>query len=65
MKKLLFTLFSAVLLQYSTYAQSGGLSAAIAKLDQAQTVKDYEQLEKTFTGISEQPAWLAPYYAAF
>ncbi|NLR58371.1 hypothetical protein HGH93_09695 [Chitinophaga polysaccharea] len=64
MKKLLFTLFSAVLLQYSTYAQSGGLSAAIAKLDQAQTVKDYEQLEKTFTGISEQPTWLAPYYAA-
>lgn len=64
MKKLLFTLFSAVLLQYGTYAQSGGLSAAIAKLDQAQTVKDYEQLEKTFTSISEQPTWLAPYYAA-
>ncbi|WP_436489410.1 hypothetical protein [Chitinophaga sp. ARDCPP14] len=49
---------------YSSMAQSNALQQAVNQLDQAQTVKDYAALEKTFSGISEQPAWLPPYYAA-
>lgn len=64
MKKLLISL-SAVLLSYSGFTQSVALQQAVTKLDQAQTLKDYEQLERTFSSISEQPAWLPSYYAAF
>ncbi|MBS0032023.1 hypothetical protein ACTJJ0_33185 [Chitinophaga sp. 22321] len=63
MKKLLITL-SVALLSYSGFTQSNALQQAVSKLDQAQTVNDFEQLEKTFTGISGQPAWLSSYYAA-
>lgn len=63
MKKLLFCL-SVVLLSYSGFAQSDALQQAVTRLDQAQTVKDYEQLEKTFTGIKASAAWLPAYYAA-
>lgn len=49
---------------YSSMAQSNALQQAVNQLDQAQTVKDYTALEKTFSGINEQPAWLPPYYAA-
>ncbi|SEW42791.1 hypothetical protein [Chitinophaga arvensicola] len=49
---------------YSTHAQSDALQAAVNKLDQAKTVSDYTQLEKTFTGAGGSPAWLSPYYAA-
>lgn len=63
MKKLLICL-SLLFVTYSGFAQSNALQQAVTKLDQAQTVKDYETLEKTFLGITEQPAWLAPYYAA-
>jgi hypothetical protein len=63
MKKLLFCL-SVVFISYSGFAQSDALQQAVTKLDQAQTVKDYEQLEKTFTGIKAPAAWLPAYYAA-
>ncbi|HEY9258478.1 hypothetical protein [Chitinophaga sp.] len=63
MKKLLLCL-SVVLMTYSGFSQSNNLQQAVTKLDQAQTVKDYEALEKTFLSINEQPAWLPPYYAA-
>jgi len=64
MKKLIICL-SVVFVSYSGFAQSNNLQLAVTKLDQAQTVKDYEALEKTFLGIREQPTWLSPYYAAF
>lgn len=63
MKKLLIFL-SVVFITYSGFAQSANLQQAVTKLDQAQTVKDYEALEKTFLSISDQHAWLSPYYAA-
>lgn len=64
MKKLFICVLLVVVGYYSGMAQSGALQQAVNKLDQAQTVKDYQVLEKTFAGISEQPAWLPPYYAA-
>lgn len=64
MKKLFICALLAVLCYYNGMAQSNALQQAVNKLDQAQTVKDYLVLEKTFSGISEQPAWLPPYYAA-
>lgn len=64
MKKLFICVLLAVLCYYNGMAQSSALQQAVNKLDQAQTVKDYTVLEKTFSGISEQPAWLPPYYAA-
>jgi len=63
MKKLL-TIALMTVLYYSSYAQSDALQQAVTKLDQAQTVKDYLLLEKTFASASGQPAWLPPYYAA-
>lgn len=64
MKKLLICL-SAVFISYSGFAQSDALQQAVNKLDQAQTVKDYEQLEQTFSNIKAEAAWLPSYYAAF
>ena len=63
MKKLLLCL-SVVFITYSGFAQSSNLQQAVTKLDQAQTVKDYEALEKMFLSTSDQHAWLPPYYAA-
>lgn len=63
MKKLLIIALMTVL-YYSGYTQSNALQEAVTKLDQAQTVKDYALLEKTFASTGGQPAWLPPYYAA-
>jgi hypothetical protein len=63
MKKLLISALLTIL-SISTYAQSNALQTAVTQLDQAKTVNDYRQLEKTFTGTSGTPAWLSPYYAA-
>lgn len=64
MKKLLICVLLVITGYYGAVAQSGALQQAVNKLDQAQTVKDYTALEKTFSGITDQPAWLPPYYAA-
>ena len=64
MKKLLICALLVISGYYSAMAQSGPLQEAVNKLDQAQTVKDYTALEKTFSGINAEPAWLPPYYAA-
>ncbi|MEC5143896.1 hypothetical protein [Chitinophaga sp. 212800010-3] len=64
MKKQSIILFLLIICCYTGFAQNNNLHALIAKLDQAQTVKDYEQLEKTFSATSSSPSWLAPYYAA-
>ncbi|WP_143305478.1 hypothetical protein [Chitinophaga vietnamensis] len=65
MKKLMTVLL--VLLVSHTFAQGNGdaLQQAVTRLDQAKTVKDYEALEKTFTGIAGgNNNWLPYYYAA-
>lgn len=64
MKKLFICALLVISGYYGAMAQSDALQQAVSKLDQAQTLKDYTALEKTFSGITAQPAWLPPYYAA-
>lgn len=64
MKKLIISLMAVTLWFHSGFAQSGAMEQAVAKLDQAKTVNDYGQLEKTFSANTGDPAWLWSYYAA-
>ncbi|PSL44359.1 hypothetical protein CLV51_106225 [Chitinophaga niastensis] len=70
MKKQIITALALVLFSIAGFAQTtaaaDALQNAVTKLDQAQTARDYEVLEKTFAGIAAQSnAWLPYYYAAF
>ena len=65
-------LFIAVIFLYGNLTQaqdnySQQMQTAVAKLDQAATVKDYQQLAAGFESIAEQEktSWLPWYYAAF
>jgi hypothetical protein len=70
MKKTIF-LFAACWLGLAvTKAQDGAaaqLQTAVAKLDQANSVKDYQQLADEFKGIADRQknAWLPFYYAGY
>ena len=64
MKKLIISVLSIVLFIHSGFAQSSAMVQTVAKLDQAQTVKDYAQVEKTFSANTGSPVWLCYYYAA-
>jgi hypothetical protein len=70
MKKTL--LFIAVIFLYGNLTQaqdnySQQMRTAVAKLDQAVAVKDYQQLAAGFESIAQQgkTSWLPWYYAAF
>jgi hypothetical protein len=71
MKKSIIFSLAIVLFYFSANAQqktaNSSLQNAVAKLDQAQKVKDYEALEKEFVKIaaSQPKDWLPEYYAAF
>ncbi len=71
MKKLIISIFITALSIYTVAAQqsssSSALSSSVKKLDQAKTVKDYQTLEKEFSGIAiaQKTNWLPYYYAAF
>lgn len=57
-----------LLCYYTSFAQSAGneLQNAVARLDKASGLVDYEALEKEFSGIAvRKPDWLPYYYAAF
>lgn len=57
---------AVVLSGFTGFAQTTSLQNAITKLDQSQTAKDYESLEKVFAAIASQGNdWLPYYYAAF
>ena len=65
-------LFIAVIFLYGNLTQaqdnySQQMQTAVAKLDQAVAVKDYQQLAANFESIAEQEkaSWLPWYYAAF
>ncbi|MBO9594111.1 MAG: hypothetical protein J7599_14490 [Niabella sp.] len=69
MKKLIVSMmFLAATLQVtSAQTNSGGIEAAVAKLDNARTAKDYEILSQDFLQLTATDGnnWLTWYYAAF
>lgn len=71
MKKLIISTLMAALSVCTVVAQqsnnSSALASSVKKLDQAKTVKDYQALEKEFSGIAvaQKTNWLPYYYAAF
>jgi len=70
MKKTMLSMLVLLFCYYSIFAQSAGntneLQNAVARLDKASGVADYEALEKEFSGIAARQAdWLPYYYAAF
>ncbi|HVI47470.1 MAG TPA: hypothetical protein VM802_21540 [Chitinophaga sp.] len=68
MRTIMITLLALVMAYTTVSAQSADpLQDAVTRLDKAASVKDYEALEKTFSGIavSQKTAWLPYYYAAF
>lgn len=70
MKKSILFIAVIFLYGYSTQAQGNynqQMQTAVAKLDQAATVKDYQQLAAGFESIAQQEktSWLPWYYAAF
>ncbi len=66
MKKLFLMLAAAVMLLQG-YAQDKQLSTAVAQLDKAKTVKDYQALATQFAAVAntQKTNWLPAYYAAF
>lgn len=70
MKKTIFLFVACWLILAVTKAQDGSagqLQTAVGKLDQANSVKDYQLLADEFKGIADQQknAWLPFYYAGF
>jgi len=70
MKKTMLSMLVLLFFYYSIFAQSAGntneLQNAVARLDKASGVADYEALEKEFADIAARQAnWLPYYYAAF
>lgn len=69
MKKLIasMTLLAALLQVASAQTNSGGLEAAVAKLDNAKTATDYETLSQDFLKLTSTDSnnWQTWYYAAF
>jgi hypothetical protein len=70
MKKVIFFIIANFLQAYSIQAQNNykqQMQAAVTKLDQAASVKDYQQLAVEFESIAqlEKTGWLPYYYAAF
>jgi hypothetical protein len=69
MKKVMICLLIVTLVHFSGFAQSAAtaLQSAVEKLDKAKTAKEYESLQKEFTGIAlaQKTAWLPWYYVAF
>lgn len=65
MKKSMITLLLATLAWVSVYSQD--MESAVARLDKAGSVPDYETLEKEFTDMAaaQKTAWLPYYYAAY
>src|SRR5690348_8126392 len=70
MKKTIFLIASAITMYANTKAQEAytqQLQAAVTKLDNANAVKDYQQLANDFLRIAgaQKTQWLPYYYAAF
>jgi len=70
MKKTIFLFTACWLTLVATKAQDDGagqVQAAVARLDQATTVKDYQVLADEFKGIADRQknAWLPFYYAGY
>ena len=70
MKKTIFLFAPLIILASVIRAQSSSTdlaSAAVAKLDKAVSIKDFQQLAGEFEGIaaSQKNQWLLYYYAAF
>jgi hypothetical protein len=70
MKKAVFFIAIIFLFGYSIRAQNNydqQMQAAVAKLDQAATVKDFQKLAAEFETLAQQEKtkWLPYYYAAF
>lgn len=66
MKKLMLLLTAFIFLLLSAQAQDAQLSNAVAGLDYAKTVKDYQDLSAKFVqaGNAQKNNWLPFYYAA-
>lgn len=71
MKKLILPILLMVIAYHSGNAQGNtsvnSLQNTVAKLDKAQTAKDFETLEKELESmaVSQKTAWLPYYYAAY
>jgi hypothetical protein len=67
MKKLMLLLTVLVSFMLSIHAQNAQLTSAVAGLDYAKTVRDYQDLAARFiqTGNAQKTNWLPYYYAAF
>ncbi|SDF82614.1 hypothetical protein SAMN04488121_1021105 [Chitinophaga filiformis] len=68
MKKIMLSMLVLLSCYCISFAQSASneLQNAIARLDKASSVADYEKLEKEFSGIAARKAdWLPYYYAAY
>lgn len=69
MKKAITILCAMLLITATIYAQDDAqkLQAPVARLDNASTVKDYQQLANDFAKLAEtvKTQWLPYYYAAF
>jgi hypothetical protein len=66
MKRTILSITAITLLSFSVFAQSA-LEASVAKLDKANSDKQYQQLAKEFLKIAEtqKNQWLPYYYAAY
>lgn len=67
MKKLMLLLSALISFALLTHAQDPQLTSAVAGLDYAKTVRDYQDLAARFikTGNAHKTNWLPYYYAAF
>jgi hypothetical protein len=66
MKKTILSITAVILFSFSVFSQSG-LEASVAKLDKANSARQYQQLSKEFLQIAEtqKNQWLPYYYAAY
>ncbi|KAA2238735.1 hypothetical protein F0L74_21195 [Chitinophaga agrisoli] len=66
MKKM-FLMLTAVVMLLQVYAQDNQLTATVAQLDKAKTVKDYQALATKFASAAntQKTNWLPFYYAAY
>lgn len=70
MKKTIFIIASSLIMYATSYAQSAftqQMQSTVAKLDNANSVNDYQQLANNFLQIAsvQKTQWLLYYYAAF
>src|ERR1017187_5196767 len=67
MKKISLFIAAAWMLCFSLQAQNPEMLTTVTKLDQASTVKEYQQLAGDFEAIAQKQktGWLPYYYSAF